>query len=478
MTDEPLDALLARLEQERAEADLRYNEALTAVDRALTPAWHAPAPPPYDETQLAAINATWDLPPVGGEGSGLKDRVRRLIARAVAPSFDAQRRFNAAVVDHLNRNVSVHRDAHHALIAAIGHINTIVNFQAHLSHYFQSFTLYVDTRDRASAGQAQIVNAALSALTGDWLKRWESLSLRDARSDARQTALTKAYDDLREVVAIAQQSTLSVKRELERWIVSRASMPVASDATASAPVAAPTMGDLNSYVYVGFEDRFRGSRDAIRARLEDYLPLFAGATNVLDIGCGRGELLDLFREHGVAARGIDVNDEMVEVCRERGLVAERADAVGFLSAQPDDSLGGIIAIQVVEHLDPNYLMRLIDTARHKLRPGAPMVLETINAACWAAFFDSYIRDLTHVRPLHPDTLRYLVQAYGFSTVDVQFRAAVPDADRLQRVLLPPAPAGAEPDAVLVDLVDAVNSHADKLNARLFTHMDYAVVARR
>jgi O-antigen chain-terminating methyltransferase len=169
---------------------------------------------------------------------------------------------------------------------------------------------------------------------------------------------------------------------------------------------------------------------------------------------------------------------MVEACRARGLEADRVDAVAFLESRPDASLGGLIAIQVVEHLEPAYLMRLIEAASHALRPGGVMVLETINPGCWVAFFESYIRDLTHVRPLHPDTLRYLMQTSGFSQVDVQYRAPVPEVDRLQRVQLPALAAGQEHDAALVDLVDAVNAHADKLNARLFTFMDYAIVARR
>ena len=68
-----------------------------------------------------------------------------------------------------------------------------------------------------------------------------------------------------------------------------------------------------------------------------------------------------------------------------------------------------------------------------MRPGAPMVLETINPACWMAFFETYIRDVTHKQPLHPETLRYLVQASGFTSVDVQFRSPVRESDRLARV---------------------------------------------
>jgi O-antigen chain-terminating methyltransferase len=133
---------------------------------------------------------------------------------------------------------------------------------------------------------------------------------------------------------------------------------------------------------------------------------------------------------------------------------------------------------VVEPVDPAYLLRFLETAHHKLRAGAPLVLETINAACWMAFFETYLRDITHRQALHPDTLRFLVQTSGFTNVDVRFREPVRDADRLERV--PPA----APDAVvasgseLAPLVAAVNAHADKLNARLFSSMDYAVVARR
>ena len=142
------------------------------------------------------------------------------------------------------------------------------------------------------------------------------------------------------------------------------------------------------------------------------------------------------------------------------------------------SLGGLIAIQVVEHLDPGYLLRLIETTFHKLRPGAPLVFETINAACWVAFFDSYIRDITHRWPLHPDTLRYLVQASGFASVEIRFRSPVPYSDKLDRVSLPAAGPNAVRDETLIEIVEALNAHAEKLNARLFTHLDYAVVARR
>src|SRR3954452_3039306 len=122
---------------------------------------------------------------------------------------------------------------------------------------------------------------------------------------------------------------------------------------------------------------------------------------------------------------------MAEGCRARGLKVTEADAVGYLAGLPDTSLGGIFSAQVLEHLEPAFLLEFLELAFLKLRPGGRLVLETLNPACWVAFFDSYIRDITHVWPLHPDTLKYLVTASGFTRVSIEFRSPVPPEDRLQ-----------------------------------------------
>ncbi len=194
---------------------------------------------------------------------------------------------------------------------------------------------------------------------------------------------------------------------------------------------------------------------------------------MLDVGCGRGEFIDLLNARGIPARGIDLNHEMAEVCRARGLSVTEADAVGYLSSLPDGSLRGIFAAQVVEHLEPAYLLKFLELAFVKLRPGGRLVLETLNPACWMAFFESYIRDITHKWPLHPETLKYLVTASGFSRADLEFRSPVAPQDRLQPILVPE---GA--DLAIRDLAETFNSNAEKLNARMFTFMDYAVVAEK
>ena len=429
--------LFERLDRERQSADRQYNDALTALDRAHQDRQARPplpSPPAFhDASQLEQLNLGWKIvrPPVD---RSFKGRLRQFIWRVVGPALDAQQRFNAVLVDHVNRNAAAHDRAAQAAAALVEaarrEVEAHVRFEWLLLQFLQTITGYVDTKDRSGGGP-----------------------------------------ELREQMALVQQRLAMVERELLRGI-ERYDAPAARAAgTYAQPPSVFT--DLGSAVYLGFEDRFRGTTGNIRERIESYVPLFAGASNVLDVGCGRGEMLDLLRLEGVTARGIDTNQAMVDECRSRGLDVERVDALTFLDAQADASLGGLIAIQVVEHFEPAYLVRVLQAAYQKLRPGAPLVLETINPACWMAFFETYIRDLTHARPLHPDTLRYLVQATGFTSVNIEYRAPVTESDRLGRVS---TPAGA--DTATAAIAAAVNDHADKLNARLFSSMDYAIVARR
>jgi O-antigen chain-terminating methyltransferase len=392
----------------------------------------APIPPP-DRHQIEHLNAIHGLegPPRHPGASGrLFHRIQILIARVMS----RQREFNAAVVDHLNRNDRVASEAHVASARAL---------------------------DWAE----QKIDAAV-----DELRRYqEALMARDRRNEIAVAGVIASQEELRTSVGSLQQAAQNLKREVSRLMASGAPMPQAADPAAPAAAAGSQLDALDSHKYVGFEDRFRGSTDDIRRRVSEYLPLFAGSRDVLDVGCGRGEFLALLREQGIVARGIDVNVAMVEVCRQQGLNASEADALAYLRGQPDESLGGLFAAQVVEHLEPRYLTALLDAAFDKLRPGSPIVLETINPACWFAFFESYIRDITHVRPIHPDTLSYLLVASGFQHVEVRYRAPFPEHDKLQRLA---------PHASLGDAVDTLNANVERINRLLFTWLDYAAIGRR
>ena len=295
----------------------------------------------------------------------------------------------------------------------------------------------------------------------------EALHARERRMETAMAALLSENAELKTAMAVLQAQIRSQRSS--RSSRSEDSEPVDPNGSNDSN-AANAANDSNalSSSYVGFEDQFRGSAEDVRARLLEYVPLFAGASDVLDVGCGRGEFLRLLAEHGVRARGIDLNEAMVDVCRDQGLSATVADLLPYLRSVPDGSLGGLFAAQVVEHLQPGYLTQFLDVAVEKLRPGAVIVLETINPACWFAFFESYVRDITHVRPLHPDTLTFLLVAAGFQDVEVRYRAPYPEHEKLQRVVAP----------VLGDAAEALNANVDKLNSLLFTYLDYAAVGRR
>jgi 2-polyprenyl-3-methyl-5-hydroxy-6-metoxy-1,4-benzoquinol methylase len=235
----------------------------------------------------------------------------------------------------------------------------------------------------------------------------------------------------------------------------------------SAPgsVAAATSVEID---YLGFEERFRGSSDAIESRQSEYLDYFFGRGEILDIGCGRGEFLALLREHGTSARGVDMDEDMVARCREQGLAAECAEAVEFLEGEPDGSFGGVFMSQVVEHLPTGHLVALLDAIARKTASGAVLIIETINPESLPVLMRWFWLDPTHVRLVHPETLQYFMEQAGFATKSVQFRRPVPAEDRLPELELASVPPGE---------LATYNEAVARFNAQLFGPLDYFVVGQ-
>jgi SAM-dependent methyltransferase len=209
--------------------------------------------------------------------------------------------------------------------------------------------------------------------------------------------------------------------------------------------------------YFAFESRMRGSVESIRERQRRYVDDLREDGPVLDIGCGRGELLGLLREAGVEARGIDADADMVAYARGDGLEVEQADLLEYLEGLDAGSLGAIFMGQVVEHLPASTLVRALGLAAAKLRPGGVLIAETINPLSPIAL-RNYFADLTHAQPLVPETLELLARQSGFAQTEIRF-------------LNEPAERLTEPD----DPVIAANVR--RLNELLFAPLDYALVAR-
>jgi SAM-dependent methyltransferase len=271
-----------------------------------------------------------------------------------------------------------------------------------------------------------------------------TLKLLDAlseRADESAAARTEVERLLREVEERLMR--------LERRERSGAPVPVATVAAQPQAAAVPD--------YFAFESRMRGSTESVRERQRRYVDAFRGQALVLDIGCGRGELVGLLLAAGVDAQGIDSDADMVAYAKGEGLAVEQADGVAHLEGLEPGSLGGIFMGQVVEHLPPATLVRLLELAAEKLRPGGLFVAETINPLSPIAM-RNYFADLTHAQPLVPETLELLARQSGFAETEIQFLNA--PAERLT-----------EPD----DPVIAANVR--RLNALLFAPLDYALFAR-
>ncbi len=204
-----------------------------------------------------------------------------------------------------------------------------------------------------------------------------------------------------------------------RLVRQRAALVTAAAPAAPAlQAAAPAALSFPPLDWMKFADRFRGSDQYVREKQRFYVESFQGAPNVLDIGCGRGEFLELMREAGVPACGIDLGEECVATCRAKGLAAERADLFEYLTGLADQSLGGIFCAQVVEHLPPERVPEFIRLAQQKLARGGVLAIETPNPECLAIFATHFFLDPTHTRPIPPPLLVFYFEEYGFGSIEV------------------------------------------------------------
>jgi SAM-dependent methyltransferase len=177
-------------------------------------------------------------------------------------------------------------------------------------------------------------------------------------------------------------------------------------------------------LYVAFEDRFRGTRSDIKERLRFYLPILAesqaGSTKrpVVDVGCGRGEFLELLRDEGLTGHGVDTNEAMVATCQALGLDCVAEDALAFLGRQPAGSLGAVTGFHIIEHLPFNTMVRLFDAALAALAPGGVMVFETPNPANLLVASRWFYLDPTHRNPLPGEMVAMIAEARGFCRVSI------------------------------------------------------------
>ncbi len=230
-------------------------------------------------------------------------------------------------------------------------------------------------------------------------------------------------------------------------------------------------GDVMNYFL--FEEKYRGTTNDIKMRQSIFLEYFKNCQNVLDIGCGRGEFLSMLKENSIGVKGIDINEDMVLYCQKNGLNVQEADALSYLQSIKDKSLDGIFSAQVIEHLQSYELINLVKMCHDKMKYGSYFIAETVNPMCLSVFAASFYMDLSHVRPVHPETMKFLLESVGFRDIEFKFLTPFPNEVALNKLQI-----NDEIDDKNRQTFELINKNIDKLNSLLFSYQDYAVICKK
>lgn len=394
----------------------------------LTPVLHARD---AAEGKVASIGSVNPRPP--GLLNSVVQSLKRMVARALDWHIRDQVEYNRAVVRSLDAILEA-LDENNRALAALADINA--RWSQSRAEWERNLT-DVETRFLRTV-------AELSA----------SFQVRTAHmeSAARDLIKTQHADFSRALWDNVKQ----VRAELERTIHTELRLIRQRAAIEPQPAlpAAQAAVPLPSIDWLHFAERFRGTEECVKEKQRFYLPYFAGCREMLDIGCGRGEFLELAKEAGITARGIDLNAESVALCRSKKLDAEETDLFVHLDGLPERSLGGIFCAQVVEHLPPARLPEMLRLACARLATGGVLAIETPNPECLAILASHFYLDPTHHRPVPPQLLSFYLEEFGMGAIEIH--------------RLSPA----------AESMPALNALPEDFRQAFFGALDYAIIASK
>ncbi|HOL72167.1 MAG TPA: class I SAM-dependent methyltransferase [Bryobacteraceae bacterium] len=401
------------------------------------------------EGKVASIGSVNPRPP--GLLNSIVQSVKKATARALDWHVREQVEYNRAMVNALNAILEALNENNRAL-SALG--ARIASLEARSEEYQE----LRDIRARWSEWHVEW-ERKLADVESRFLRTVAELSaavqVRAAQVEtaARDAAKTQHAEFMRALWDNIKQ----VRAELERTIHTELRLirrRAAIEPPSPAPPAVEARGAAPEIDWLHFAERFRGTEEYVKEKQRIYLPYFAGCGDVLDIGCGRGEFLELAREAGISARGIDLSEELVALCRAKKLEAETADLFVYLDSLPERSLGGIFCAQVIEHLPPARLPEMLRLACTRLSTGGVLVIETPNPECLAILASHFYLDPTHRRPVPPQLLSYYLEEFGMGAIEIR--------------RLSPA----------VESMPALQSLPEDFREAFFGALDYAIIAKK
>ncbi len=432
------------------------------------------------QAKIAAIGSV--NPRSGGLANSIIQKIKTLVARGLQWFVRDQVAYNREMVSALEAVLEALNEHNHALVSLASQANSeLQSTRAELE------PLRAEARDlRAETRELKDIRIHWSEWRVEWERKVAANEIQFLRNAADlqgafQHRSSLMESNFREIVKAQHtdylnaidRSTIDIQKRLwtdlekiraeydrlihdELRIIRMRAPQQAATTPAPVPAAIPLSGmaDAAAVDYTRFAYRFRGSEEEIRRSLEIYRPYFSDRHDVLDIGCGRGEFLELMRELGVNARGIDLSDESVKQCRGKGLNAETADLFPYLATLPDGEFDAIFSSQVVEHLEPAILPEMIRLCAAKLRRGGVLAIETPNPECLAIFASYFYLDPTHTRPVPHPLVAFYMEESGMGGMVVH--------------KLAPA----------VDQWPELTELPEKFRERFFGGLDYAIIGRK
>lgn len=402
------------------------------------------------EGKVASIGTVNPRPP--GALNSLIQFLKRLAARLLDWHVREQVEFNRSVVRALSATLEA-LDENNRALARIAEAAAAGRDVA--AHWAQWRPAWEDKFEKSEIHALR----ALAELQGVIQQRLAQLeiSFRDLTRRQHEEFRLSAERSALEIQQRLWQDLEKVRIEFERLIHSELRLlrqraarldPIAPPAAPVAQAGEPPVDPL------AFALRFRGSEEEIRRRQTFYVPYFRGAGQVLDLACGRGEFLELLREAGVNARGVDLDPACVEICRAKGLDVEQRGAFDCLEQLPPSTLDAIFCSHFVEHLPAAQVPELIRLASSRLVPGGLLAVETPNPQCLATLAAAFYADPTHQRPLPAPLLRFYFEEAGFGGIEVH----------------PLSPAS--------EVYPELAALPDAFRDAFFGGMDYAILGRR
>jgi O-antigen chain-terminating methyltransferase len=373
------------------------------------------------EAKVASIGTVNPRP--GGPLNWLAQTVKKWTARALDWHVREQVEFNRNVMASVEATLEALSETKRAISALAGRIDPLLSEIGEMkdarAHWIQ---WRAEWEQKLFLNETQFLRS-VADLQGAFQHRTTLMeaTFRDiARVQHSEylVALDRSALDLQKKF---WDEAAKARREYERVIHEelRIVRQRAAHAAPQPAPAAPASAHEMAFDYGRFAERFRGPEEYVKKNIEFYRDRFQQHAPVLDIGCGRGEFLEMMREAGVEASGIDLSEESVAMCRGKGLAVEKADLFAYLTDLPNESLGGVFCAQVVEHLPPESLPDMIRLAAAKLQRGGLLAIETPNPECLAIFASHFYLDPTHTRPVPHPLAAFYMEEFGLGQIEVR-----------------------------------------------------------